>query len=334
MRSLVALSLLLAACALHSARMELEVGPVTSLCVGHEPSAVPCVSPQQIEELLKRAEVHVLKWHAPTHGTAGVVVLWLQLPNQGITLKAKWKRATAGGKAFNNEPRKEVAAYELQKLFLDPDEYVVPPTEARCFPLEQYEREVRRARPTFRHTQCVFGLLAYWMDGVRELQALDRRRFDADPKYRATIANLNLLTFLIDHRDTRSSNFAITDDHDDPRAFSFDNGLAFSGVYNPKNLFRRAWERLVVPRVPHDKIERLRRITRADLDRLATVAEFAIVGTQLQEIPVTASFDDDKGVRIKGNVLQIGLKRSEIDGVEARIRELVHRVDSGTLEEY
>ena len=44
------------------------------------------------------------------------------------TMTVKIKPAGAGADEFNNRPRYELAAYQLQKLFLDPDEYVVPPT--------------------------------------------------------------------------------------------------------------------------------------------------------------------------------------------------------------
>ena len=37
---------------------------------------------------------------------------------------------------FNNVPRYELAAYHIQPLFLDPEDYVVPPTVFRSFPLE------------------------------------------------------------------------------------------------------------------------------------------------------------------------------------------------------
>jgi len=55
-------------------------------------------------------------------------------------MRAKLKRAAYRGQATNNEPRYEIAAYRLQKLFLDPEEYVVPPTVLRSMPLEEYHK--------------------------------------------------------------------------------------------------------------------------------------------------------------------------------------------------
>ena len=60
----------------------------------------------------------------------------------------KLRRAEPGAEDFNNRPRYDLAAYELQKLFLDPPEYVVPPTALRFLPLEQLLPYAKEARPT------------------------------------------------------------------------------------------------------------------------------------------------------------------------------------------
>ena len=49
-------------------------------------------------------------------------------PEEQLILKAKWKRAPWMGEGINNSPRREIGAYAAQKLFLQPWEYVVPPT--------------------------------------------------------------------------------------------------------------------------------------------------------------------------------------------------------------
>ena len=64
-------------------------------------------------------------------------------------LQIKWRRALKGGHEFNNAPRFEVAAYELQKLFLDENEYPVPPTVCRAFSMEEYLKIEKDAIPTF-----------------------------------------------------------------------------------------------------------------------------------------------------------------------------------------
>ena len=49
-----------------------------------------------------------------------------------MPLRVKWAAAPRGGDSFNNRPRFEVAVYELQKLFLDEEDFVVPPTVVRA----------------------------------------------------------------------------------------------------------------------------------------------------------------------------------------------------------
>ena len=293
-----------------------------------------CMPADRIERLLRAGDMNVLQARATSSGTAGAQTFWLEFPKEHVVLKAKWKEAARGGSALNNEPRKELAAYVFQKLFLDPDELVVPPTVGRCIPLEVYKAEVRPTKPTFPGTECAFGAVSYWLEGIHEMPPFDKARFESDLRYRSAIANLNLFTYLFDHRDTRPANFAMTKNHDEPRAFAIDNGLALSGLKNPRTAFLHEWEHIVVSKVPHEKIERLRKITRADLDKLATVAEFSINGKQLDEIPTTAAFEDDEGVRLKENIVQLGLKTAEIDGIESRIKELLQRVDSGKLAQY
>ncbi len=53
-------------------------------------------------------------------------------------LRVKLRKAEPGADSFNNVPRYDLAAYELQKLFLDPAEYVVPPTALRMVPLADF----------------------------------------------------------------------------------------------------------------------------------------------------------------------------------------------------
>ena len=51
--------------------------------------------------------------------------------DDGVSLKAKpFPSPSLDG--WNNNPRKEIASYELQKVFLEPRDYVVPTTLARC----------------------------------------------------------------------------------------------------------------------------------------------------------------------------------------------------------
>ena len=331
MRAAFVLSLSLCCACAEPPRVDIPVTSLKAMC--RDGSGI-CVPADQLTRMLGDEDFEILAWRGTAHGISGALTFWLSFPVEHVVLRAKWKQATHGGSGLDNEPRKELAAYRLQQLFLDEKEYVVPPTVTRCLPSHFYHQKVRRAKPTFDHTRCVFGALAYWLEGVHELSSIDSKRFENDLVYRAAIANLNLVTYLFDHRDTRASNFVITNDHDAPRAFSIDNGMALSGVMNPRTALRHEWQHIRVPKLPHTKLERLRAIKREDLDVLATVAEYHIVDRQLVPVPPTAPLDPDAGVRRRDDVVQLGLTRSEIDGIYSRIQSLLARVDAHQLEEY
>jgi hypothetical protein len=293
-----------------------------------------CMPTRRLETLLRDEPMKILLVARPYHGVTGPKRMALEFPEEGLVIRAKWKQAKSNAGGVNNNPRKELAAAALQKLFLDEDEYVVPPTVGRCVPLERYRAVVRQATPTFKDTGCVFGVFQYWVENVDELGRLDKVRFASDARYRDTVANMNLLTYLMAHADTRPSNFLLSKDREEPRAFSIDNGLAFGGLANPRTVFAHEWQRLVVPSVPHAKLERLRRIGRAELDSLAVVAQFEIHDRQLVPVAPTAPIDVNAGVRRRGDVIQLGLTRSEIDGVEKRLRTLIEASDAGKVKAY
>ena len=334
-QSVFLLTIAATSCAHVLPKMDIPLTSSAALCAGTTlGQGEMCLPIAKLEHLLRDADMSVLQARGTSSGTNGAMTLWMEFPKDHVTLKAKWKEAAQGGSAMNNEPRKELAAYELQKLFLDPEEYVVPPTVSRCIPLGLYEIQIRPTKATFPGTACAFGVLSYWLSGIEMLSGFDAKRFETDLKYRKAISNLNVFTYLFDHRDTRPANFAISKSHDFPRAFAIDNGLALNGITNPRTTFRHEWNRIAVPKLPHRTVERLRAITRAQLDALATVAELAIDGQQMDSIARTASFEDHDGVRRKGNVIQLGLTNKEIDQIAERLRALIERVDSKQLEVY
>jgi hypothetical protein len=77
--------------------------------------------------------------------------------NDRPPLKVKLRKAEPGAESFNNVPRYDLAAYELQKLFIDPAEYVVPPTSLRMIPLDDFRRYSPDVEPTFRGASEVLG---------------------------------------------------------------------------------------------------------------------------------------------------------------------------------
>jgi hypothetical protein len=332
---LLGLAFSTAGCAASRPHADIPLTPPEQLCAGEQlASGAVCMPSAKLEHLLKDSELSLLQVGPTSGGTAGAMAMWLRFPKENITVKAKWKQAARGGQAMNNQPRKELAAYALQKLFLDPDEYVVPPTVSRCIPLDLYNIEVRPTRPTFPGTACAFGVLAYWIQGATTLDGYDKARFANDLLYRRAIVNLNIFTYLFDHRDTRPANFLVSKSDEAPRAFSIDNGLALGGLSNPREGVRHEWQEIVVPKISRLIVDRLRHITRADLDTLGTVAEFAIDGKQLEPIDNTDAFEEKEGIRRKGNVIQLGLTKSEIDHIEERLKKLLQWIDEGKLELY
>jgi hypothetical protein len=146
---------------------------------------------------------------------------------------AKWAAAPRGGAADNAQPRFEVGAYRLQKLFLDEPEYVVPPTLARVVSLEDYPDGGRGVRATFPEAPAVLVVLQLWLQEVSSQSSWDERRFRTDSVYARHVANLNVLTYLIRHGDSNTGNFLISRDSANPRVFSVDNGIAFGALPNP-----------------------------------------------------------------------------------------------------
>ena len=305
-----------------------------------DPSLGPgdfCMAVERMEALLGRGDGEILYYEITESGTSRPSVLYLGYAQPGgerIVIRAKWKIAPPGGTGFNNAPEREIAAYEAQKLFLDPADYVVPPIAGVCVPLELHTEALGPVDPTFPGTRCVFGVLAYWLENVHDDAARDLARVDRDPVYRDHLARLNLFTYLIDHRDPRDANFLIAKDPKRPRVFAIDNGLAFSGFQNPFVFYYGDWGDIRVPALRRADVERLRTARRADFERLAVVAQYAIRDGMLMSVPPGPPLAEDRSVRVGDGVIQFGLTRAEIDAMESRVRTLLERVDAGEVDLY
>ncbi|HEU5209453.1 MAG TPA: hypothetical protein VFU06_08585 [Longimicrobiales bacterium] len=281
-----------------------------------------------LEARLRDGPLQVVDWRgsrAEGDRTQRVVLMY----EDSTILAVKWARAAPGAAAFNNEPRYEVAAYELQKLFLGPDEYVVPPTILRAVPRDWLREYDETALATFDGTSSVLVVLQYWLFNVTNEKFWDEDRFRQDSVYARHLANMNVLTYLIRHADENVGNFLIGLDSARPRLFSVDNGVAFRS--DPSNR-GTAWRNLQVDRLPHATVARLRAITRDDLDRaLGVLATFGITGGMLIPMGPSPNLDERRGVRRNDEYVQLGLTRSEIDDVHERLRELLERIDSGRI---
>jgi len=243
----------------------------------------------------------------------------------GSIMVAKWATAPPGGSRFNNEPRYELGAYRIQKLFLDESEYVVPPTVLRSFPREHLDAEDAGAPATFRDTESVLVVLQYWLGSVTPADVWDPQRMQHDSLYARHIGNLNVLTYLIRHADSNHGNFLISVNPASPRAFAVDNGIAFN---SPPSDRGDDWRHVRVDRLPLRTVERLRSLTRDDFERaLAVLAEFEDQNGVLVPVEPGENLARHRGVRRSGGRVQFGLTASEIRDVELRRTRLLQMVD-------
>jgi hypothetical protein len=247
----------------------------------------------------------------------------------GTLLLAKWAPAPPGGETFNNVPRFEVAAYEIQKLFLDPEDYVVPPTVIRAFPLAWVESvDEDNARPTTYGTESVLVVLQYWLFSVTPDDFWDEDRFAADTAYARHFGNFNILTYLVRHNDENVGNFLISQSPTNSRVFSVDNGVTFSSEESDRG---HRWRNLRIDRLPAAAIDRLRSLTEEDVIRqLETVAQFRIrEDGQLERMESTENLRENEGFRREDDLVQLGLTRREIRDVWRRIERLLSDVEDG-----
>jgi hypothetical protein len=280
-----------------------------------------------IEQRLTEQNFSIADWRgarAPGDRTQRVALVF----TDDVLLPAQWANAPQNGADFNNEPRYELAAYRLQRMFLGEDEYVVPPTVIRAFSLALVQENEPRARPTFREApHSVLAVLQYWLGGVTPENVWDEERAKTDTVYARHIANMNILTVLIRHSDSNIGNFLISESPTNPRVFSVDNGVSFSSPPSNRGFF---WRRMRVDRLPAQTVERLKAITREDLDReLGVLVEFEVVDGLLVQVPAGENMSSGRGVRRSRDRIQLGLNSSEIRGVESRLRDILEQVERG-----
>ena len=245
-------------------------------------------------------------------------------------LRVKLRKAEPGADTFNNVPRYDLAAYELQKLFIDPAEYLVPPTALRFIPradFAKYQPEVAR---TFSSADQVLAVLQYWLSDITVVaDVLDPARFEADALYARHIGQLNVLTYLIEHRDSNVGNFLIGKSPIGARVFSIDHGVAFASIDSDRG---EAWKQMRVNRLPADTVARLRTITLPSLEqRLGVLAQWKLEGDRFVPVALGPNLSPGRGVRRQGKDLQMGLKKSEISAVNRLLGRLLQRIDAGEI---
>ncbi|HYD50040.1 MAG TPA: hypothetical protein VEB21_16905 [Terriglobales bacterium] len=256
---------------------------------------------------------------------------WTLQYADGLKLKVKWKQAPKGGDGWNNSPRLEVAAYQIQRMFLDPDDHVVPPVCGRCVPFKTYQAVDDDHEANLPEGQCVFGSFSAWLQNVRQPdRAYDPKRFSRDPAYARHFAHLNLLTYLISQHDARGNNFLMSTDPQNPQIFSIDNGISFDVWFY--NWFAWHLNEIRVGGLEHGAIERLRQVTQAQLDALGVVEQFEREPDGIyRRVAVGANLNPMEGARLSGTTFQYGLTEVEIGALSQRLRHLLRRIDAGEL---
>jgi hypothetical protein len=245
-------------------------------------------------------------------------------------LRVKLRKAEPGAETFNNVPRYDLAAYELQKLYLDPSEYVVPPTTLRMVPLDEFRKYAPDVRPTFPGADEVLAVVQYWLHDILVVaDVLDPAAFESDPVYARHIGQLNILTYLIQHRDSNTGNFLLGKARPGARVFSIDHGVAFASTESDRGML---WKDLRVRKLPADAVARLRKLTRDDLDlRLGVLAQWQLQGGHYVPVAAGENTAAVRGVRRSSGTLQMGLTRGEIGDVYRQLQRLLAKVDAGEI---
>ena len=245
-------------------------------------------------------------------------------------LRVKLRKAEPGAEAFNNVPRYDLAAYELQKLFLEPAEYVVPPTALRFVPRADFAKYQPDVVRTFSSADQVLAVLQYWLSDIAVIaDVYNPTRFDADPLYARHIGQLNVLTYLIEHRDSNAGNFLIGKAATGARVFSIDHGVAFASEDSDRG---EAWKVIRVNRLPADTVAKLRTVTLPVLEqRLGVLAQWKLEGDRYVPVAPGPNLSPNRGVRRAGKDLQMGLTKSEIAAVNRLLVRLLQRIDAGEI---
>jgi hypothetical protein len=262
-------------------------------------------------------------------GTGGAEKSTVRFEPLGKAVSFKVKRVPPDLDGINNSPRRELAAYAVQTLFLDPDDYVVPTTAARCPPMDRWRELHGNGAPQLPGSACMLIVAAIWLDDVVVPEVLyDKGRFLDEPVYARYLADFNLFTYLVDHRDGRSGNILVSKEEGRRQVFAIDNGVSFGPSWPFYNWFVPNWNVLRVHALREKSVNRLRSIQRADLDSLLVVQELWDNGTgHYVDVEPGPPLSDNGGAIARDGVVQFGLTTREIEDLWLRIRAVIEEVD-------
>jgi hypothetical protein len=283
---------------------------------------------------MQYADYEVLSLEPAGSGTTRPEKGELFFPETGDRFSVKGKVAPSDLDGINNSPRKEIAAWKLQALFLDPVDFTVPSTGMRCAPVKKWNERHDDDTPTLPGTTCILWESSIWMEDVTVPDSLyEEERFLNDVAYAYHIANFNIFAYLINLRDNRKGNVLVSKDDSNRRVFAIDNGVAFGTIWF--NWFyppHYEWRQIRVPALPRKSVDRLRKLQRADLDFLMVVGQLEVDSEGiLRSVDPGPPSDPDDGATFDGKTVQFGLTADEVDDVWERIESLIKRVDADEI---
>lgn len=290
--------------------------------------------PLAAERLMQYAEYEILSLEPAGSGTTRPEKGELLFPKTGDRFSVKGKMTPTSLDGFNNSPRKELAAWKLQFLFLDPVDFTVPATAMRCAPLAEWNERHDEDDPTVPGTSCVLWEVAIWLENVTVPDDLyEEERFLNDVAYAYHLANFNIFAYLINLRDNRTGNVLVSKDDSNRRVFAIDNGVAFGTIwYNWFYPPTYAWRQIRVPALPRKSVDRLRKVQRADLDFLMVVSQLEADSEGiLRNVDPGPPNDPNVGATLDDMTVQFGLTRNEVDAIWKRIEALIEKIDAGQI---
>lgn len=327
-----------------------------------------CRDISSVERLLVHPQLRIVASEPTEGGEHGARVLTVELPagsapndpdaenapdetkRPTTRFRVKWRPLS--DKDGVNDPRKEVLTYAFQKLFLDPEDYVFPPTRTRCFGLAHYRKTVNpHAQPNFpQKSSCVLGTVSYWLvdaksrpdDLWRKKPVLDDDQWEDDEAYRRTLADANLLAYLTSNGDTHPGQWVFYETEQGERAYLVDATIAFDYEQNTQLPPERDYGRLIVPALRQQSLERVMALDRDALWSLTAVERLVPQQDHLQsswasrqqvQQPPRAGMAWQACPEELGCEKQfvIGLTEPELQLVGRELWHLRNRVDVGEL---
>jgi hypothetical protein len=137
----------------------------------------------------------------------------------------------------------------------------------------------------------------------------------------------------VSHHDTRYGNVLVSKNDEDRRVFAIDNGTIFGAFFF--NYFYPptfSWRNIKVPAIPRNAVNRLRKLTKEDLESLGVILQLeADQDGILRIVKPGDPIDIEEGVNVRGTTVQLGLTDDEIEDVWERLEDLLEDIDKGKI---